>query len=96
MNCIVAYTYKEVKNKYNCTFNSTLFSNQGLSECVLKYRILKDEFSASCLKECPLESCFSEKFSYYATSTTSYPYLTAFRFNFRDLGTLNITQIPKT
>jgi len=35
MNCIEACTYKEIKNKYNCTFQSTLFSIQGLRQCVL-------------------------------------------------------------
>ncbi len=96
INCIEACYYKEIKNKYNCTFHSTLFSIQGLRQCVLNYTELAAEFSASCLKECPLESCFSEKFSYYATSKTSYPDNTTFIFYFRYLSTLNITQIPKT
>ena len=34
-NCIEACTYKEIKNKYNCTFQSTLFSIQGFRECEL-------------------------------------------------------------
>jgi len=96
INCIEACTYKEIKNKYNCTFHSTLFSIQGLSECVLEYLILKKEFSASCLKECPLESCFSEKFTFDSTTAGSNPDYTSFRFKFRDLSSLNITQIPKT
>jgi len=94
MNCIEACTYKEIKNKYNCTFHLTHFSIQGLSECILRYRVLKTEFSESCLEECPLESCFSEKFNFYSTTS---PFLsTAFIFYFRDLSTLNISQIPKT
>ena len=94
MNCIEACTYKEIRNKYNCTFHSTLFSIQGFRQCVPNYRVLKNEFSASCLRECPLESCFSEKFTYSATSSES-SISTEFRFLFRDLSTLNITQIPK-
>jgi hypothetical protein len=64
MDCIEACTYKEIKNKYNCTFHSTLFSIQGFRQCMLNYMALKTNFSASCHKECPLESCFSEKFTF--------------------------------
>jgi hypothetical protein len=95
MNCIETCTYKEIKNKYNCTFQSTLFSIQSFRQCVLKYRVLKTEFSANCLKECPLESCFSEKFTFYSKSTRKED-STEFRFYFRELSSLNITQIPKT
>ena len=94
-DCIEACIYKEIKNKYNCTFSSTLFSIQGIRQCVLKYMVLKDEFSASCLKECPMESCFSERFNFYFTSLDN-PDSTLLRFKFRDLSSLNITQIPKT
>jgi hypothetical protein len=96
MNCIEACSYKEIKNKYNCTFNSTLFSIQGFTQCQGNYNVIKSEFSASCLKECPLESCFSEKFTFYSTRSSVTSDYISFRFNFRDLGTLNITQIPKT
>ncbi len=64
MNCIEACTYKEIKNKYICTFHSTLFSIQGIRQCPLhylglnNYNRLKSEFSESCLKQCPLESLF--------------------------------------
>jgi hypothetical protein len=64
IDCIEACSYKEIKNKYNCTFQETLFSIQGYRECVLYYKVLKDEFSARCLSECPLENCFSEKFTF--------------------------------
>ncbi len=94
-DCIEACIYKEIKNKYNCTFSSTLFSIQGIRQCVLKYMVLKDEFSASCLKECPMESCFSERFNFYYTSLDN-PDSTLLRFKFRDLSSLNISQIPKT
>ena len=96
IDCIEACTYKQIKNKYNCTFHSTLFSIQGFRQCVRKYSGLKVEFSASCLKECPLESCFSEKFTFYSTTRFSNSHYTSFRFYFRELSTLNITQIPKT
>ena len=94
MNCIEACKYKQIKNKYNCTFNSTLFSIQGLSQCALNYTDLMAEFSVNCLEECPLESCFSEKFTFDIINPNSDP--PVFRFFFRDLSTLNITQIPKT
>jgi len=96
MNCVEACIYKEIKNKYNCTFYSTLFTIQGLRQCVLNYTVLKTEFSANCLKACPMESCFSERFSYYAASTFNSSVIALFRFIFRDMSTLNITQIPKT
>ncbi len=54
MNCIEASTYKEIQNKYNCTFQSTLFSIKGFSVCVLSYRVMKEKFSAICLMGCPL------------------------------------------
>jgi hypothetical protein len=78
MNCIEACTYKEIKNKYNCTFHSTLFSIQGFRQSLWhylglnKYNRLKSEFSESCLKECPLESCFSEKFFFYTTRSVHF------------------------
>ncbi len=96
IDCIEACTYKQIKNKYNCTFHSTLFSIQGFKQCARKYSGLKVEFSASCLKECPLGSCFSENFTFYSTKTSSFSYFTSFRFDFREVSTLNTTQIPKT
>jgi hypothetical protein len=100
MNCIEACSYKEIKNKYNCTYHSTLFSIQGLRECVRDYRVLETEFSVFCLSECPLESCFSEKFTFdFSASTEATQFglnWTKLSFSFRDLSTLNITQIPKT
>jgi hypothetical protein len=94
-NCIESCTYKEIKNKYNCTFHSTLFSIQGLRQCMLDAMLLKTEFSVKCLKECPLESCHSEKFTQ-QIRTENRNGQTLFHFSFRDLSTLNITQIPKT
>ncbi len=97
MNCIEACTYKEIKNKYNCTFHSTLFSIQGFRQCMLNYMALKTNFSASCHKECPLESCFSERFTFDSARTIPPPSgYTFFSFRFRELSSLNITQIPKT
>jgi len=103
MNCIEACTYKEIKNKYNCTFLETLFSIQGFRQCQKIYYELEPEFSASCLKECPLESCFSEKIDFVFTKhpltlgpTFPLPMnSTFFMTRFRDLSILNITQIPK-
>ncbi len=95
-NCIEACTYKEIKNKCNCTFHSTLFSIRGFRQCELNYKVLRDEFSASCLKECPMESCFSEKFTQQVATELQIFAPDRFIFSFRDLSTLNITQIPKT
>ena len=95
MDCIEACIYKEIQYKYNCTFQETLFSIQGLMQCQSYYDVFKSEFSADCLIECPLESCFSEKFIFDFTSTTKKDY-TLLDFKFHDLSTLNITQIPKT
>ena len=61
MDCIEACTYKEIKNKYNCTFQETLFSIQGFSQCQRFYYEFKSEFSSNCMKECPIESCYFEK-----------------------------------
>jgi hypothetical protein len=96
VNCIEACTYKEIKNKYNCTFRSTLFSILDFRQCMLNYSELLREFSESCLRECPLESCVSEKFIFDFTTTSSDSGYSLFRFNFRELSTLKITQIPKT
>ena len=97
MDCIEACIYREIKNKYDCTFQSTLFSIPSFRKCVLDYRVLNDEFSASCLKECPLESCFSERFTFDSARTIPPPSgYTFFSFRFRELSSLNITQIPKT
>jgi hypothetical protein len=94
-NCI----FKEIKDKYNCTFLQSLFSIKGFAECELvrkEYLDFEKEFSPGCLKECPLESCFSEKFTYdVRTIGDLYRTYTIFIFFFRDLSTLNITQIPK-
>jgi len=97
MDCIEACTYKEIKNKYNFTFHLTLFSIQGLRHCpeFFSYWVMKDEFSARCLKECPLGSCFTEKFTFDFTSTPIEENA-VFEFYFREFSTLNITQIPKT
>ena len=95
MNCIEACTYKEIKNKYNCTFLETLFSIQGFRQCVLNYTILKTEFSSSCMKECPLESCFSEKIDFFFIKHPLSINSTYFMTRFHDLSILNITQIPK-
>jgi hypothetical protein len=66
-NCIGYCIFKEIKDKYNCTFLQSLFAIKGLEECELgkkEYLDFEKEFSPGCLKECPLESCFSEKFTY--------------------------------
>ncbi len=94
-DCIEACTYQEIKNKYNCTFLETLFSIQGFRQCVLNYTILKTEFSSSCMKECPLESCFSEKIDFFFIKHPLSINSTYFMTRFHDLSILNITQIPK-
>ena len=95
LNCIETCIYREIKNKYNCTFRLTLFSIQGLRECEQNFKILKTEFSVSCLKECPLVSCFSEKYTDQIKTEIRNGF-TALLIQFRDFNSLNITQIPKT
>ena len=98
-NCIEACTYKEIKNKYNCTFHSTLFSIRGFRQCDIRLRNFTDmrtELFDSCLKECPFKSCFSEKYTHQIKSKPNTNGDTLLTLSFRDLSTLNITQIPKT
>jgi hypothetical protein len=96
-NCIDSCIYREIKNKYNCTLLLSLFTMNDLKQCDIgkSYGSFKKEFSAGCLKECPLKSCFSEKFYPTITSTIS-NYFINFKFFFRDFSSLKITQIPKT
>jgi len=97
-NCIGYCIFKEIKDKYNCTFLQSLFAIKGLEECKLgrnEYPDFEKEFSPGCLKECSLESCFSEKFTYDDREIRYSDSATYFAFFFRDLSTLNITQIPK-
>jgi hypothetical protein len=95
-NCIDSCIYREIKNKYNCTIPLSLFAARGSKQCDIgkSYEIFNKEFFPGCLKECPLDSCFFENFIPYITSTTSI-YATSFKFSFRHLKSLNITQIPK-
>ena len=76
----------------------TLFAIYGLELCDLKdklgYSDFEKEFSIGCLKECSLESCFSENLTSYIQTTIGFS-KTIFQLSFRDLSTLNITQIPK-
>ena len=103
LNCIEECVYKEIKNKYKCTFLGTLFAMEGLQDCfalyVKEYTNYKNEFWTGCQKECPLESCFSEKFSSFMSTDNKIIIglsQTVFSFSFRDLSSLNISQIPKT
>jgi hypothetical protein len=96
-NSVESCISEEIKHKHNCTFAASLFAVGGLKQCEPKrysYHQLKQEFYAKCLKEAPLEGCFSEKFSYSVEATVGYG-STVFKFSFRDMSTLNITQIPK-
>ena len=98
LNCIGNCIFKEIKDKYNCTFLQSLFAIKGFAECELvrkEYLDFEKEFTPDCLKECPLVSCFSEKFTYDVRTTIDLNSQTIFVFFFRDLSTLNITQIPK-
>ena len=102
-NCLDTCLYREIKNKYNCSFPFTLYSFDGFRKCDNLIDYYKKKFSEACLKECPLESCYSEKYfpiikifeikDLNNHNSTNY---TEFRFSFYDFSTLNITQIPKT
>jgi len=94
-NCIETCIYSEIRNKYNCSFLLSLYSFDGYKQCDNRITFYKNEFSSVCSKECPLESCQSEK--YIPTLRVEYrPGNTYLRFAFYDLSVLNITQIPKT
>ena len=100
-NCISRCLFKEIKNKYNCSFSLSLFAIPGLKECDFSdkpYSNYKNEFSKVCQKECPLESCYSEKFTSYIKTFRLDGWVdgyTGLYFSFGDLTTLNIAQIPK-
>ena len=77
----------------------TIFDFKIRNSKVVNNPNLKKEFSEACLKECPLESCFSEKFSSFMSTDNKIIIglsQTVFSFSFRDLSSLNISQIPKT
>ena len=94
-NCIDTCLYKEIRNKYNCSFLLSLYSFDGFKQCDNLITFYKKEFNGVCYKECPLESCYSEKYTSIINlySTNGFTY---FKFSFYDFNTLNITQIPKT
>jgi len=83
-------------HQYNCTFQETLFSIQGFRQCQRFYYEFKSEFSSNCMKECPIESCYFEKFTFTTVYKLNNRDYTVLSFNFGDLSTLNISQIPKT
>jgi hypothetical protein len=94
-NCIETCIYREIKNKYNCTYPLSLFEIPDLKQCDIPNKTMntfQKEFSG-CNKECP-ENCYSEKLSFSIRSNERGGY-TDLKFSFRDLSTLNITQIPK-
>jgi len=96
-NCIETCVYKEIKNKYNCTFVQSLFAISGLKHCNYGGKRLYDEFFAVCRKQCP-ENCYSERFTADIRSTeqsSNVSSVTRFRFSLRDLSSLTITQAPK-
>jgi hypothetical protein len=96
-NCVTMCIYEKIKNGYGCTFPLSLFSVAGLNQCNIQgkgFEDLRREFFEGCQKECP-ESCLSEKFNRDIEKTQTNG-STLFQFSFRDLSTLNITQIPKT
>jgi hypothetical protein len=95
-NCIEACIYKEIATKHNCTIPFALFSFRGLKRCTIKYFDFKEEFRSGCLKKCPLESCFSEKFSLNLIEKGKEDVYAVFSFLLSDLSSLSITQISKT
>jgi len=100
-NCLEACTYREIKNKYNCSVARGLFAIPGFKQCNIgqTMNILQKEFLTGCKEECP-KSCYTEKFDQYISTTQitgNYDTVhTTLKFFFRDMSTLNITQIPKT
>lgn len=106
MNCIETCIYREIKNSFNCTFDS-LFAISGLEECTdplkpydaLEYLTkYKNEFYAGCEKECP-PGCYTVHVYADYVEETYMSYVdygfTAFDFTVSEFSSLNITQIPK-
>ena len=96
-NCLTGCIYKEISHKYNCTFSFSLFAIPGFKHCNIPNKLFhnfKQEFLWVCQKECPLESCYTEKFGHYIKTYETIGY-TDFYFSVEDMTTLNITQIPK-
>ena len=96
-NCIETCISVEIKNKYSCTLVQSLFAIPGLKHCNYEGKRLYKEFLSVCQKECP-ESCYSERFTAEVWSSVPSDDIgsrTLFRFSFRDLSSLTITQVPK-
>ena len=94
-NCLDTCLYKEIRNKYNCSFLLSLYSFDGYKQCDNLITNYRKEFSSVCYRGCPLESCQSEKYNSILRVNDKYVN-TYFKFSFIDYSTLNITQIPKT
>ena len=94
-NCFDTCLYREIREKYNCSFLLSLYSFDGFKQCDNLMTFYKKEFNGVCYKECLLESCYSEKYTSLLRISERSGY-TYFRFSFRDFSTLNIVQIPKT
>lgn len=105
MNCVESCIYREIGNNYNCTFMGSLFSIEGLEECLDRtiinqnQEILKDRMYHECKKECPV-SCYTVQLrKNYYTKSDMIPVgarsTTHLRFVMPHLSSLNITQIPK-
>ena len=104
MNCIESCTFREIKNNYNCTFDSFFMLND-LKECQVKNKTTAElfaqylkEFENRCEKKCPL-SCESVKFGTKSSILKDYgeiDNLTNFQISVSDFSSLQITQIPKT
>jgi len=96
-NCIEACFYKEIKNKYNCSFPLSLFAVGGFGLCANNFTNYKKEFLQVCHNECHFEDCLSEKFSFnYIFSRPLRDRFTFLSFSFSSFSSLNITQIAKT
>ena len=94
-NCMSNCIYREIYKNYNCSFPLVLFPYSGLRRCRQVMSFYKNVSSQGCLKECPLENCYTEKFSHYVTSEIRIA-MTQLKFSFRDFSSLYMTQIPKT
>jgi len=94
--CIDTCLYREIRNKYKCSFLLTLYSFDGFRQCDKPIDFYKKEFNENSLKECPLESCYSEKYLPIIKPFDDDNNYTELRFSFYVFSMLNITQIPKT
>lgn len=96
MNCIEECLYRNIGQKFKCTFSGSLFTIVGLEECKRDFSFwsFKSEHYNDCEMKCPRE-CDSTKFSKIYTYTDKNSDHMQLWFWMPDFSSVKITQIPK-